>query len=452
MYKDELSKVWKEVILSLEPIFTNKNVYDNCIVPTSIIGFDNNVLSISVPSIFAKSILVNDCKDKIDEIIRDKLQANIKIEFLLPDEKKLVRFDKDIVDTTFINDDSGLIKDYTLNNFVVGEFNRSAYNAVCAISNRLGQAYNPLFIHGSTGLGKTHLMIGLGNLFADRYPNKKVKYIESDIFVRDVFSALSKGSNFIEELKDYYNSIDLLLIDDIQYLSGKEKTNEIFFSIFNNLVKRNKHIVITSDKSPDSLDSLEERMVSRFNSGLTIKINKPEVEALKRIIMNKISEDSSSIMFNDEAISEIVKYYNNDLRKLIGFINQISFYAIQNLNSNDIITKDIVKKFIDQNSTINLSLDIKINPEIIIATICKWFSVKEELVRGKSRIKSLVNVRHICMYILRDKLDMSYVEIGKLFSNRDHTTIMSGVEKISKQLEKDESLRKYISDLYSKLG
>lgn len=452
MYKSELSKVWSEVISSIKPLFTNKNIFEDCILPTVVVGYENSILHVSVPSIFAKSILLNDYKDKIDQILKEKLNANVNVEFLLPDEKKLSRFDSDIIDSTPTNIDNGLIKDYTLNNFVVGEFNKSAYNAVCAISNKLGTIYNPLFIYGSTGLGKTHLMIALGNLFYDKFPNKKIKYIECDVFIRDVFSAISKGSNFIEELKNYYSSIDLLLIDDIQYLSGKEKTNEIFFSIFNNLVKSNKQIVITSDKSPESLGSLEERMVSRFNSGLTIKINKPEVDALKRIVLNKINEDVSSIIFSDDAISEIVKYYNNDLRKLFGFINQISFYAIQNLTPNDVITKEIVKKIIDENTSISLGFDLKVNPDIVISTICKWYSVKEELVRGKSRLKNLVSIRHICMYILREKLNMNYTDIGRLFSNRDHTTVMSGITKISKQIETDENLRKYLDNIYSKLS
>ncbi len=452
MYKSELTKIWSEVVASIKPLFSNQSIFQDCIAPTSVIGYENSILHVSVPSIFAKSILVNDYKDKIDEILREKLKTNVNVEFLLPDEKKLSRFDNEMIDSTPTNTDNGLIKEYTLNNFVVGEFNKSAYNAICAISNKLGTIYNPLFIYGSTGLGKTHLMIALGNLFFDKYPNKKIKYIECDVFIRDVFSAISKGGNFVEELKNYYSSIDLLLIDDIQYLSGKEKTNEIFFSIFNNLVKNNKQIVITSDKSPDCLDSLEERMVSRFNSGLTIKINKPEVDALKRIILNKINEDINSMMFSDDAINEIVKYYNNDLRKLIGFLNQISFYAIQNLSPNDVITKEIINKFMNENSSISLNFDLKINPEIVISTICKWYSVKEELVKGKSRLKNLVSVRHICMYILREKLNMNYTDIGRLFSNRDHTTVMSGIAKITKQIETDEKLRKYLEDLYTKLS
>ncbi len=451
MNKQELNKIWKEIISSLKESFNNKNIYETCILPTEVIGIKNNVLNISVPSIFAKSILVNDFKDIIDNLIKEYTKTNLNIEFLLPEEKKFVRFDDNlIIDHKNNNASNGLIKDYTLDNFIVGEFNKSAYNAVCAIANRLGTIYNPLFIYGSTGLGKTHLIIALGNHYLNKYPNKKIKYIECDNFIRDVFSALSKGSNFVEELKNNYSSIDLLLIDDIQYLSGKEKTNEIFFSIFNSLVRNNRQIVITSDKEPDSLDSLEERMVSRFSSGLTIKINKPEHEVLKQIVLQKINQNESNIFFNDDAISEITKYYDKDLRKLIGVVNQLSFYAIQNLRPDEIITKEFVKKFVNENNSISHRIDLQVNPDIVIATICKWYGIKEDLVRGKSRLKNLVDVRHVCMYVLRTKLSMNYNDIGKLFSNRDHTTVMSAIEKIAKKIESDESLKKYIDSLFNK--
>ncbi|MGL4947899.1 MAG: chromosomal replication initiator protein DnaA [Mycoplasma sp.] len=452
MNKIEIEKLWENLKESLKPLFSNGNIFESCIAPTKISKVVDSDLYVIVPSIFAKSILANDCKAYINEYFEKVINKKFNCLFILQDERSINNLDKELVSlsTGTVDYDDGLIKDFTLENFVVGEFNKSAYSAVCAISKSLGKIYNPLFIYGSTGLGKTHLIMGLGNMYAQQHPNKKVKYIDTNDFTRDVFAALSKGSAFVEDLKREYSSVDLLLIDDIQYLAGKEKTNEIFFNIFNNLIKKNKQIVMTSDKSPDQLDSLEERMVSRYNSGLTLKIEQPESEVLKRIITNRIKDDKSNFLFQDEAIDEIVRYYNKDVRKLIGVLNKISFYAIQNLSIDEIISKDFVVKFINDTAP-QIMQGIDFNPDLVIASICKWYGVKEELVRGKSRIQNLTSVRHVCMYVLRKKYNMSLVEIGSQFSNRDHTTVMNAVEKVTALLEKDETLRKYIEESINKI-
>lgn len=447
MNKQDIDKLWNLLIESIRPLFNNTNIFDSCIATTKVIKLQNDALYILVPSIFAKSILANDCYDHINNFFEHQINRRLNCIFLLSEEKTIANLDNQIINSgeSKLNRHTGLVKDYTLENFIVGEFNKSAYNAVCAICHNLGTKYNPLFIYGSTGLGKTHLMMGLGNLYHKEHPDKKIKYIDSNEFTRDVFAALSKGSNFVEELKKEYSEIDLLLIDDIQYLAGKDKTNEIFFNIFNNLVKNNKQIVITADKNPEQLDSLEERMVSRFSSGLTLKIEHPEANAIKRIIVMRLQQQDSNFAFQDEAIEEIVKYYNKDLRKLIGVLNKISFYAIQNLGPTEIISKDFIKRFIEETGTKVLS-GADFNPDLIISTVCKWYGVREDLIKGKSRLKNLTSVRHICMYILREKFHMALTEIGTYFGNRDHTTVINAVENVQKLLEKDESLRKYIDE------
>ncbi len=300
MNKADIEHIWTKLIEYLKPSFTNQNIFETCVQPSRVSKFADDTITVIAPSIFAKSLLTNDYKDKIVNFFEQQLNKRFEFKFILPNEKSINNIDSDITKDfdDSLNNDSGLNPEYTLENFVVGDFNKSAYNAVCAISKNLGTIYNPLFIYGSTGLGKTHLINALGNLYKSRFPNKKIKYIESNDFTRDVFQALTKGGNFVEELKREYSSYDLLLIDDIQYLAGKEKTNEIFFNIFNNLVRHNKQIIITSDKNPEQLDSLEERMVSRFSSGLTIKIESPESEVLKRIIIQRIKQIINNVKFN----------------------------------------------------------------------------------------------------------------------------------------------------------
>ncbi len=453
MTKADIDFIWTKLVDYLKPSFSNQNIFETCLKPTKVSKVIDNTITIIAPTIFAKSLLTNEYKDKIVSFFEQQLNKRFEFKFILNDEKSINNIDNEITNDFVDNSnfDTGLNPEYTLENFVVGDFNKSAYNAVCAISKNLGTIYNPLFIYGSTGLGKTHLINGLGNLYKTKFSNKKIKYIESNDFTRDVFQALTKGSNFVEELKREYSSYDLLLIDDIQYLAGKEKTNEIFFNIFNALVRNNKQIIITSDKNPEQLDSLEERMVSRFSSGLTIKIDSPESEVLKRIIIQRIKQQDSTFNFQDDAIDEIVKYYNNDLRKLIGFLNKISFFAIQNLKPNEVITKSFVTEFLETNGTRMLTPNEEFNPELIISTICRWYGTKEDLVKGKTRLKNITNVRHICMYVLRVKYSMSLSDIGTYFSNRDHTTVLNAIEKVTNLIEKDEDLKQFINKNLNKI-
>ncbi len=448
----KITPIWEQVIKSIEPKIINPKIYEECFKTSKAHDFSNNTLFVIVKSFFAKSVLMNDYHEIIQEELKKYFGFDIQLNCILAEEKSVIKVhdgESLVVQPSTNYSDTSLVASYTLENFIVGDFNRDAYTAACAIVEKIGKVYNPLFIYGGTGLGKTHLMMALGNKIVSRYHDKKVKYIESDIFARQVFNSLSKGGNYIEALKDEYNSYDLFLIDDIQYLVNKEKTNEIFFSIFNSLVKNNKQIVITSDKSPDTLNGFEERMISRFNSGLTLKIVKPDNDSLKRIIIQKLGQENVDFIFDDEAINELIKYYNQDLRMLLGMVNRINFHAIQSLNPNDIITANFVKQYV-ANQNIVIPKSNVVNPKVVISSICKWYGVKEEFVTGKTRMQGIANVRHICMYVLREKYNMGLKEIGSYFSNRDHTTVMSGVEKVKVLIQKDAELKKYIEDVLLK--
>ena len=369
----KITPIWEQVIKSIEPKIINPKIYEECFKTSKAHDFSNNTLFVIVKSFFAKSVLMNDYHEIIQEELKKYFGFDIQLNCILAEEKSVIKVhdgESLVVQPSTNYSDTSLVASYTLENFIVGDFNRDAYTAACAIVEKIGKVYNPLFIYGGTGLGKTHLMMALGNKIVSRYRDKKVKYIESDIFARQVFNSLSKGGNYIEALKDEYNSYDLFLIDDIQYLVNKEKTNEIFFSIFNSLVKNNKQIVITSDKSPDTLNGFEERMISRFNSGLTLKIVKPDNDSLKRIIIQKLGQENVDFIFDDEAINELIKYYNQDLRMLLGMVNRINFHAIQSLNPNDIITANFVKQYV-ANQNIVIPKSNVVNPKVVISSICK---------------------------------------------------------------------------------
>lgn len=449
---NKISLIWEKIIKDIEQHIINTKIYEDCFKTSKVCDFNNNTLFVVVKTIFAKSILMNDYYDIVHNELKKYFSFDIQLNCILSEEQKIIKIEEgeSLVKNINLNyQETSLISTYTLDNFVVGDFNRDAYTAICAIINKIGKVYNPLFIYGGTGLGKTHLIMALGNQIVKKFPDKKVKYIDSDTFARQVFSSLSKGSIYIESLKDEYNKYDLFLIDDIQYLVNKEKTNEIFFFIFNNFIKNNKQIVITSDKSPELLDGFEERMISRFNSGLTLKIIKPDNESLKAIVLQKINSNELDFVLNDEAINELIKYYNQDLRMLLGMINRINFHAIQSLSPNEIITADFVKKYIANQNIVVPKSNI-VNPKVIISSICKWYSVKEEFVIGKTRMQEIANIRHICMYVLREKYHLPLKDIGSYFSNRDHTTVMNAVEKIKKSIDKDQELKKYIDEILMK--
>ena len=453
MNKKSLTKVWDEVINELWQYFEeNQQIYNDCIKTSKISRIKDENIYIVVSSIFAKSILTNDYRQIINDILSRKMNSNFQIHFLLENENTTIKNNKieNIFDRDNSYEDTNLIENYTFDNFIVGEFNKQSYTAVASFTKgKLGILYNPLVIYGSTGLGKTHLINALGNYFYKNFKDKKIIYVDTENFVREVFAAISKGSTFVESLKNKYVSYDLLLMDDIQYLSDKFKTCEVFFNIFNSMIKNNKQIVMTLDKPIESLEGFEERMISRFSSGLVLKINTPEIESLKKIALIKINESDDAFEYTEEAVLMVIKHFDNDLRKLIGIINRINFYAIQYLKINEIIDINFIQKFFDEEFVTfgNKQKHYNINPDLIIEIICKKYNSKASIIKSASRLKEVTIVRHICMYVLREKFQMSYSEIGKYFNNRDHSSVMSAIKRITTLIQKDEGLKKYIANL-----
>jgi chromosomal replication initiator protein len=301
------------------------------------------------------------------------------------------------------------------------------------------------------GLGKTHLLHAIGNEYSKINPDKNVCYITTDEFIREIYNSFSLGGNSTELIKDKYRKYDLLLIDDIQFLAKKEKINEIFFNIFNSNVAEGKIIVMTSDKSPSYLENFEERMKSRFVSGLTIKINKPDLQAMTNILEEKIKNLEGGFIFTKDAINYIVHRNNRDVRQLEGYLHRILFYALNNLPPNAIIDINKIQQFIEKDTNAewkNIGYDV--DPNLVIEQISRAYSVSSDLVKSKTRTKQITMVRHVCMHALRNKFKMPYEQIGSFF-HRDHTTVMEGIEKIEKILKKDERLRNFISQLYKKI-
>ena len=348
-----------------------------------------------------------------------------------------------IVDLPLIQ--TGLRKKYTFDNFVSGDGNQWALAAALAVSENLATTYNPLFIYGGPGLGKTHLLNAIGNQIIENYPNARVKYIPAESFINEFLERLRL--NDMDTFKKTYRNLDLLLIDDIQSLGGKKvTTQEEFFNTFNALYGDNKQIVLTSDRSPDHLDSLEERLVTRFKWGLTQNITPPDFETRIAILRNKIED--LDFTFPDDTLEYLAGQFDSNVRDLEGALNDISLVArVKKIKD---ITIDVAAEAIRARK--NEALQITVIPiEKIQTEVGKFYNVSVNEMKGSRRVQNIVLARQVAMYLAREMTDNSLPRIGREFGGKDHTTVMHAYEKIKGMIEIDDNLRLEIQTIKKKL-
>ena len=340
---------------------------------------------------------------------------------------------------------TGLRKKYTFDNFVSGDGNQWALAAALAVSENLATTYNPLFIYGGPGLGKTHLLNAIGNQIVENYPNARVKYIPAESFINEFLERLRL--NDMDTFKKTYRNLDLLLIDDIQSLGGKKvTTQEEFFNTFNALYGDNKQIVLTSDRSPDHLDSLEERLVTRFKWGLTQNITPPDFETRIAILRNKIED--LDFTFPDDTLEYLAGQFDSNVRDLEGALNDISLVArVKKIKD---ITIDVAAEAIRARK--NEALQITVIPiEKIQTEVGKFYNVSVNEIKGSRRVQNIVLARQVAMYLAREMTDNSLPRIGREFGGKDHTTVMHAYEKIKGMIEIDDNLRLEIQTIKKKL-
>lgn len=340
---------------------------------------------------------------------------------------------------------TGLKKKYTFDNFVSGDGNQWALAAALAVSENLATTYNPLFIYGGPGLGKTHLLNAIGNQIMENYPNARVKYIPAESFINEFLERLRL--NDMDTFKKTYRNLDLLLIDDIQSLGGKKvTTQEEFFNTFNALYGDNKQIVLTSDRSPDHLDSLEERLVTRFKWGLTQNITPPDFETRIAILRNKIED--LDFTFPDDTLEYLAGQFDSNVRDLEGALNDISLVArVKKIKD---ITIDVAAEAIRARK--NETLQITVIPiEKIQTEVGKFYNVSVNEMKGSRRVQNIVLARQVAMYLAREMTDNSLPRIGREFGGKDHTTVMHAYEKIKGMIEIDDNLRLEIQTIKKKL-
>ncbi len=331
---------------------------------------------------------------------------------------------------------------YTFENFIIGENNELARAACYAVSQNLGKVYNPLFIYGGVGLGKTHLLQSIGNEVLENDPAKKIKYITSERFANELIDSIRNQT--VNDFKSAYSAIDLLIIDDVQFLAGKEKTQIEFFHIFNTLYQINKQIVISSDRPPKAIATLEDRLRSRFEGGMIADIGQPDLETRMAILKTKAAE--KNFYLDEEAIRFIAENVKNNIRELEGALNRI--VAACEFNN-----KLPTLKFVQQALSEIISAGKKkgVQAQNIIDTVSQYFNIPIKELIEKGRKKEISYARQIAMYIMRTELNSSYPGIGSQFGGRDHTTAMHAYEKVSKDIEASEKVKEDVALITEKL-
>jgi len=404
----------------------------------------DDTLFIALQSNFAKTWVEEKYQKNIIGIVRNMDTSVKKIEFVVgnksfppskssPDPKS-VQSEGAELDFNKTDPETGLNPKYTLSSFVVGPSNELAFAAANAITDEPGKKYNPFFIYGGVGLGKTHLIQAIGNEIVAKYKGRvKPKYVSSEQFTRDIVWGLRNDR--IESVKKKYRDVDVLIIDDIQFIGGKEKTEEEFFHTFNALYEGNKQIIISSDRPPQSLPTLQERLRSRFEGGLITDVSYPEYEMRVAIIRSKLQEMNRQL--SDQVIDLIAKRLRKNIRELEGVLKKIIFYEERKQTEISVkAAEEIIEK-----ATQNLSK--RVSDSQILKAVAEFFNITVEDLVSHNRRKEVVEPRQIAIYLLRDISELSYPYIGEKLG-RDHTTAIHSYEKINKEINRNPALNQKI--------
>lgn len=449
---DQLTKIWNMVLGALETTIQDRALYANFLVPSYLYSLEGGKAIIVTDSEISQKILSQDYSTIIAAALKKATQSDYSLSIISQEDmKKNKSSDQSSSrpsETRSFFSSSYLKPEYTFENFVVGKSNKNAFQAAVYVTKHQGEM-NPLFIYSKSGLGKTHLLHAIGNAVKASNPALRVLYITSDDFT-DEFIKFVKGDSDKESLKDFFRSIDFLLIDDIQFLAGKPSTGTMFFNIFNMLVSQKKQIVITSDHSPSQLEGLEDRLVSRFSQGLSVSIEKPEKKTLIEILKTKIKADGfDASLFDDDALEYIAENNSKNIRVLEGALNRILFFNVSSGNT-DRITLELVKLAFADDAEHNKKPG-QLTADIIIEEVAKYYNLTESQIMSKVRTMQISLARAIAMYLTRNLMNMSYAQIGKTFGGKDHTTVLAACEKVDNLAKTDDNMKKALKTLESQL-
>ena len=453
---DKVIEKWDEILQTVKRDYNISDVaFNTWLKPLEVYDVTDNVITILVPS--EQVVLINLLNKKYKLLLQVTICeltgiSECDVKFISPDEapqKDVPSYDNAAPAMSDIErrcEDAHLNPKYIFDTFIVGNNNKFAQAAALAVAESPGDTYNPLFIYGGAGLGKTHLMHSIAHYIIEHDENSKVLYVTSEEFTNEVIEAIRNSNNTaMTKFREKYRNIDVLLIDDVQFIIGKESTQEEFFHTFNTLHGANKQIILSSDRPPKDMDILEDRIRSRFEWGLLADIQSPDYETRIAILRKKQELDGYSV--SDDVIEYIASNIKSNIRELEGALNKIIAYA--NLEKREInidLAEQVLRDIISPNEK------KVITPEFIIDTVADHFDITPSDIVGSKRSSKIVFPRQIAMYLCREMLDAPLTGIGKMMGDRDHTTVMHGIEKIEKEMSAKDSVRNTVDILKKKIN
>ena len=435
-----MDELWKEVLNEVE-IEVSQPIFFTFFKKTSLLSIDNSTATVSAPTYMTAEYLEKRFYSLVKKILDKKLNQEINVIFTSSNNKVSDKKEVGEMGPLFsVKKDNRVIKidrpqrvrrDYTFESFAVSESNQLAYTAALTVAKNPGEKYNPLYIYGTVGVGKTHLMQAIANEIFD-HQDIKTLYLTTEEFTNEVVEAIRDKTT--TQLRKKFRNVDLLLLDDIQFLSGKERVQEELFHTFNSLIDKGKQIIFTSDRPPHEIQKIEARLASRFEGGLTVDVQPPDFELRSAILLIKAKK------FNIDLTTEMAKLVAEkitDARGLEGFLLRLSTEL------------SLLKKPISENIILNLlgkkkEKELVIRPDDIVNTICSFYNIKSTQLKGIKRDASIVLPRHICMYLLKEEVKLTFVEIGNILGGRDHTTVMHAVEKVETLLSNSSRVKEEI--------
>lgn len=443
MNRSDPRELWEHILTQVELSVTPAN-FNTWFRDSSIVKIEDGIVYIGVPSQFFRDWYLRKFHTLLLKIVRTVSYEYRNIEYLIvkddrrkPKEIKVHREESRLpLDEFYINKSDNLNPRYTFDTFVIGAFNELAFKAAEAAINRPGITYNPLFLYGDTGRGKTHLIQAIGNQFKKLYPNRKVFYLTSEKFGVDYTDSIGAGT--ANRFKEKYRQYDLLIMDDVQFLSKKEKMQEELFHLFNALYDNNKQIIFSSDRPPAAIPDIAERLRGRLSSGMTVDIGEPDTESRMAIIRKKAG--INGVALSEEVIEYIATSVPGSIRELEGVINSIVCHAQVKGAPPDLAEiRQSLRSFSRPTKTVSI--------KNVVSKVAEFYGIDEESIYEKTRRKEIVRPRQVIMYILREDFNVSYPAIGTKLGGRDHTTVIHSCEKIKREVNEDSVLAKEIQNV-----
>lgn len=443
----EIVALWNLVLAKAKEKLNDQRVFDSFLADSYIDRIEGQTLFVIVNSGLAAEILSTKYQSVLDESVLESTGTIFTLKFIQRGDAK--KEEKPAAPTFF--SDCHLNPNYSFKTFVVGPSNREAYQAALMVSRTPGKLYNPLLIYSDSGLGKTHLLHAIGNSIKENMPTTRVLYVTAADFV-DEYIKFAKGDKQGESLATFFkSSVDVFLVDDIQFLVGKKATMEMFFVVFSNLYNQGKQIVLTSDQHPNQLDGLDQRLRTRFISGLTLSIATPDVTTSEEILKAKIEASGLDVSnFDNDVITFFAQRFNSSVRELEQALNRLLFYTINIKPTKHVdlqTAMEAISGLIDVQDD-----EAKLSENKIISVVADYYNLTPSQLTGKIRTSQIALARHIAMYLIRDLLDVPFAKIGITFGGKDHATVMNGVEKVENQLKSDEAMKKAIEELKDRLN